>query len=105
MQERAIIIEKLRRLKQKFLPDDRLILFGSQARGDSNEDSDWDLLILLNKPKREPGDMNYYLTPFIELGWELNEHFSTKLYSLSEWEKSKPSLFYKNVQSEGIEIA
>ena len=31
----------------------KVILFGSQARGDAKEDSDWDILILLNKDKVE----------------------------------------------------
>ncbi|MCC8153034.1 MAG: nucleotidyltransferase domain-containing protein [Tannerellaceae bacterium] len=104
MYDRAVILEKLRRLKHAYLPDHKLILFGSQARGDANEDSDWDLLIILNKPEREPRDMEYYMTPFTELGWELNEYFSTKIYSHNEWERSKPSLFYKNVQKDGVEI-
>ncbi|MCD7971362.1 MAG: nucleotidyltransferase domain-containing protein [Candidatus Azobacteroides sp.] len=104
MQDRTMILEKLRRLKHKVLPDDQLILFGSQARNDANEESDWDLLILLNKPKREPGDFDNYAYPFIEMGWEFGELISPKIYTLTEWEKSKPSLFYKNVQSEGINI-
>ena len=29
------------------------ILFGSRARGDARHDSDWDVLILLDKPKIE----------------------------------------------------
>ena len=29
-------------------PDAEIILFGSHARGDSNSNSDWDILVLLN---------------------------------------------------------
>ncbi|MCC8155211.1 MAG: nucleotidyltransferase domain-containing protein, partial [Tannerellaceae bacterium] len=86
------------------LPNDKLILFGSRARNDAKEDSDWDLLIILNKAQRDFNDLLYYKTPFIDLGWDLNEHFSTQIYTSGEWERSKPSLFYKNVQNEGIEI-
>lgn len=31
-----------------FAPIERVILFGSRARGDHDEDSDWDLCVLLN---------------------------------------------------------
>ena len=31
-------------------PDAQIILYGSRARGDAREDSDWDVIILLNKP-------------------------------------------------------
>jgi len=91
-------------VKHEFLPNDKLILFGSQARNEATPDSDWDLLIILDKPKREPKDTTYYRDPFIRLGIELNEYFSTKIYSRDEWDRSKPSLFYHNVQIDGIEI-
>jgi predicted nucleotidyltransferase len=42
----------------------KVILFGPQARGDAREDSDWDILILLNKLD----DHDYISYPFFELG-------------------------------------
>lgn len=41
------IFENIRTLKHQLLPNDRMILFGSQARDDERPDSDWDLLMLL----------------------------------------------------------
>jgi predicted nucleotidyltransferase len=35
------IFENIRTLKRQILPNDRMILFGSQARGDARPDSDW----------------------------------------------------------------
>ncbi|MCD8042196.1 MAG: nucleotidyltransferase domain-containing protein [Tannerellaceae bacterium] len=104
MHDKAAILENIRQIKRKVLPNERLILFGSQARNEANEDSDWDLLIILNKPKREPTDFDTYAYPFVELGWEINELISPKIYTRTEWERSKPSLFYKNIQNDGIEI-
>ena len=46
------IFEDIRTLKRQILPNEQVILFGSQARGDAREDSDWDLLVLLNKGRR-----------------------------------------------------
>ena len=31
-------------------PAAKVILFGSRARGDSNHQSDWDILVLIDKP-------------------------------------------------------
>lgn len=85
-------------------PDAKVILFGSRARGDANSDSDWDILIILDKLKVEPNDFNSISYPLFELGLQEGEHFSVKLYSKSEWLKRSFTLFYKNVEKEGILI-
>ena len=47
--EKEAILMSIQALGKKLLPPDaQLILFGSQARNDAHEESDWDLLILLN---------------------------------------------------------
>jgi len=46
------IFENIRAIKRQIIPNEKLILFGSQARGDAREDSDWDLLLIINKEKR-----------------------------------------------------
>jgi predicted nucleotidyltransferase len=98
------IFGEIQTLKRQILPNEKVILFGSQARGDAREDSDWDLLVLLNKSKKNIDDYPKYRHPFLELGWSLGQYFSTKVFTFSEWEKQKPSFFYKNVEQEGIEI-
>ncbi|GHT43948.1 hypothetical protein AGMMS49965_18790 [Bacteroidia bacterium] len=98
------IFKEIQTLKRQLLPNDKLILFGSQARGDERPDSDWDLLVLLNKPLKEADDEDNFGYPFAELGWGHGVYLSTKIYTTAEWEKRKPSLFYKNVEHDGIEI-
>jgi predicted nucleotidyltransferase len=99
------ILEEIRTLKRQILPNERLILFGSQARGDAREDSDWDLLILLNKDKRNfIEDYDKYAYPFNELGLKYDALISATVYIVKDWERQKPSIFYKNVEQEGIEI-
>ncbi len=98
------IFEQIRQLKRQIMPNEKLILFGSQARGDANEDSDWDLLVLLNKPKSERDDYDNYGWPFTEIGMPYGTYISPKIYTVAEWERQKPSLFYKFVEQDGIEI-
>ena len=97
------IFENIRTLKHQLLPNDRMILFGSQARGDARPDSDWDLLLLLNKPKKEESDEDKAFE-FVLMGWDYGAYLSIKLYTENDWEKRKYSPFYENVVNEGIEI-
>jgi len=98
------IFKEIQQLKRKILPNDKVILFGSQARGDAREDSDWDLLVLVNKSNQTFEDYDDYGYPFAEIGWKYGTYISAKVYTVSEWEKRKPSLFYKNVEQDGVEI-
>lgn len=41
----------------------KIILFGSQARGDASELSDWDILILLDKDRIEESDHDKFTYP------------------------------------------
>jgi len=98
------ILENICTLKRKLLPNDRMFLFGSQARGDARPDSDWDLLVLLDKEKKEFEDEDNYSYPFTELGWKLGVAINSILYTNKQWEQGKIFPFYKNVTHDGIEI-
>ncbi|GHU69545.1 hypothetical protein FACS189413_08640 [Bacteroidia bacterium] len=80
------ILENIRTLKCKILPNDRLILFGSQARGDARPDSDWDLLVLLNKKNKTGFSKNYdnYGYPFAEIGDKFGTYLSVKVYNKND---------------------
>ena len=52
--ERSQVIDNIRQVAASVLPKgSTLYLYGSRARGDYHENSDWDLLVLLDKPKKE----------------------------------------------------
>jgi predicted nucleotidyltransferase len=99
-----LIMEQIAQLKRRILPNDRLILFGSRARGDAREDSDWDLLVLLNKQAETGDDYDNYGYPFTELGWTLGAYFSPKIYTTKEWQQRHVTPFYQNIEREGVEI-
>ena len=83
-------------------PFARAILFGSRARGDSRVDSDWDILILLDKDRITSDDMDSISYPIRELGWELDEMLNPIMYTSKEWESKSFTPFYKNVMKEGV---
>ena len=79
-----------------------VILFGSRARGDASEDSDWDVLILLDKDRITSQDFDYYSYPLRELGWDYNQCINTILYTKRDWDSSFISPFRENVTEDGI---
>ena len=99
-----LIFNEIQELKRQLLPNERVILFGSQARGDTRDDSDWDLLVLINKEKKTIEDEDIYGYPFDKIGWNYGVAINAILYSTEEWSKRKITPFYKNVEKEGIEI-
>ena len=82
----------------------RILLFGSQARGDAREDSDWDVLVLLDKDRIRLEDIDNVSYPLRELGWELGEDINTILYTVDDWAKNSFTPFHKNVEAEAIAL-
>lgn len=97
------IIESIRRVGENNLrPGNHLVLYGSRARGDANADSDWDVLVLLNKPSIEQEDYDGICYQLTNLGWNLGEMIIPVMYTMKEWEQSSYTPFYKNVEQDGI---
>ena len=102
--KKSTVIDSIKVLAAKSLPaNSRLLLYGSRARGDNRPDSDWDLLILLDKPTLsfDDYDVSY---PFRELGWNINEEINPQVYSKKEWDQYHLTPFYKNVEHDKIVI-
>jgi uncharacterized protein len=102
MQEKKDILQKVKQTLKKTAPDARILLYGSRARGDAQDDSDWDILVILNKYKIESSDYDLISYPIYELGWQEDVMFSVKLFTQAEWTKRRFTPFYKNVEKEGI---
>lgn len=82
--------------------DAQVILYGSRARGDENENSDWDVLILTNeKPSNQQEDEFRNRLYMLEL--EIEQPISVFVYPQKTWkQKHRISPFYHNVTREGI---
>lgn len=95
------IIESIRAVATKVLPKgSSLYLYGSRARGDAHEDSDWDLLLLLDKPSVEKDDFKKYSYPIMVNGFDLWQLFSVQTYTKEQWYKGPHAMYYYNVEKE-----
>ncbi len=99
------ILENIKETLKNTLPNNgTAILFGSQARGDANEHSDWDVLVIVNKNKLTTSDYEKYTYPLTTLGWDLDIDINPILYTEKEWESYRITPFYQNVNNEGIKL-
>ena len=97
--------QKISSAEQSILPQNgEAWLFGSQARKTANSESDWDILILLEKEKISLDDYDIYAYPFIELGWDIEAPISPILYTKKKRKESSFTPFYKNVMNDRIRL-
>ncbi len=105
IEDKQNIVSQIQTLGKTLIPKgSRLLLYGSRARGDNRADSDWDLLVLLNRPHREDADFASISYPLMELGFDLGQYFSVHTYSMQEWQNMKFLPFYKNVERDKIQL-
>lgn len=81
-----------------------VILYGSYARGDYDDESDIDVMIMVDLPPEELNKYRWDLSCFTaDLNVENDVLISVKLQSLKLFEQWKNTLpFYKNVLRDGV---
>ena len=85
-------------------PGSTILLFGSQARGDARPDSDWDVLVLLDKDKITTKDHDEISWPIFTLGWDYDELISPVLYTQEQWKDNRLALFRETVLEDAIAL-
>lgn len=99
--EQQKVIDSIKDVANRILPKGSLLyLYGSRARGDYHEGSDWDLLLLLDKPHLEYEDFDKYSYPFVEMGWDIGEDIRPHAYTKDEWFNGPHAMFYYNVEQD-----
>jgi len=84
-------------------PTSEVILFGSRARGDFWEESDWDILILIEKEKVLLEDERIFRHALYQLELEISQPISIFVYPKQEWNgRLSVTPLFESVQTEGI---
>jgi len=80
-------------------------LFGSRARGDFREDSDWDILILVDDKKITNALEDKFRDDLYDIELESGQVISTFIYPKDYWSSNLIfSPLYKNVNQERIRL-
>ena len=83
-------------------PNSTLILFGSYARGDYRDDSDLDLLVIVDKEKISRTDQKRIKYPLYEIEFDTGTIISPLVFSKKDWEtKHRKTPFYETIAKEG----
>ncbi len=83
----------------------QVILYGSRAKGTARDDSDWDILILVNRPQISLKDEQYFRHKLFDLELETGQAISTFVYSLNDW-NSRMAItpLYQSIKLEGVNL-
>ena len=101
--EQSQVIQRIKELGEQILPKDAsLWLYGSRARGDARPDSDYDLLILLDKDAITSKDYDSYTYPLFDLGVVLGTEINPQMYVRKDWASWWRAPFYKNVEQDKV---
>ncbi len=103
VKDNSILFERIKKTVQSVVPSADIILYGSYARGEQKEESDIDLLILVNNNCLSYEERKKISYPLFNLETEVGITISPLIYDKNTWEnKHYVTPFYKNVKADGI---
>ena len=80
----------------------QIVLFGSQARGDAHEGSDYDFLVVVDKRTRRVREK--VLDAGVEMLNRYDQLFASLLYSEDEWREGERFPIGWNIRREGVAV-
>jgi len=96
------ILQLIKKSVSKTEPNAVLILYGSYARDDYRDDSDLDLLVLVDKDIISRFDQKRIKYPLYEIEFDTGTIISPLIFSKKDWEiRHRNTPFYENVAREG----
>lgn len=97
------LLSRCREAIRRAVPDADIILYGSRARGDGNEYSDYDILVLVNQPVNV-ALKDRILCNVYPLELETEAMLTVVTYDRQQWESLpyREMPFHKNVERDGV---
>jgi predicted nucleotidyltransferase len=102
MKDKNFILQLIKKSVKSTEPDAIVILYGSYARGDYKEDSDLDILVLIDKDEITRSDQKRIKYPLYDIEFDTGTIISALIFSKKDWGMShRITPFYENVVREG----
>ncbi len=104
----SVLLGEYRKAIVQILGNDlrKIILYGSYARGDFNQDSDMDIMILADMPPEEISsyaDKIYDVTYDFEMKYEMEINPSVQsMQTYEKWKNVYP--FFMNIEKDGVSV-
>jgi len=104
--DKTVLLDAIKRDISLIVPENAsALLFGSRARGTNRKDSDWDVLILLNRDgKSSWDDYDNIGYPLNMVFWRYGQDVNTIIQTNEEWQQKQFTPFYKNVMQDAIKL-
>jgi len=99
------IASRVKTIARSILPDADIILYGSRARGDARQDSDWDFLVLTDEPATITVKERIRHAMY-ELSLDLAEIITAFVENRQQWSTplAQASPYHIRIDHEGIAI-
>ena len=97
------LISRVKGTVRSIDPMAKVILFGSRARGDDHQSSDWDFLILVSQEATEQYK-GLIRDSLIDTELEAEQVISTVIYSKDQWPNYQVTPLFQNIAKEGFEV-
>lgn len=99
------VASRVKTIVRSILPDAEVILYGSRARGDAREDSDWDFLVITDEPASIATEEKLRHAMY-ELSLDLAEIISAFVENRQQWlaPLMEASPYRQEIEREGIAI-
>ncbi len=102
---RSALIEQVKQAILEIEPGAEIILYGSRSRGDFNEESDWDFLILVEGTVDDKRIDNIRHRLY-EVEWQQGQVISSITRSHQEWDSPRYQVMplHQRIEQEGIKL-
>lgn len=101
------LLHRIKNAVHRVEPKATVILYGSRASGDNKPDSDWDLLILVNKKNISNQFEDEITFTLYEIEWDTGNIISPIVINKNTWQNQNQNYvppFFESIQKEGILI-